>query len=132
MERRYHRIVTKFTDGLRDARKRDRRGILQGLDCDRAIVLADTYYEDLTGLKPDCSCWVPSEREFVQWSLTGSGCAYEAPLPEPTAGCDEAMCAPGCVDVWRGNGICDPECDVEACNFDGEPESELQDCEPCV
>ena len=28
-------------------------------------------------------------------------------------------CAPGCPDFWIGDDICDPQCDVPACEFDG-------------
>lgn len=29
------------------------------------------------------------------------------------------FCTEGCLDQWVGDGLCDPSCDVEACNFDG-------------
>jgi hypothetical protein len=35
-------------------------------------------------------------------------------------------CAPGCPDSWIGDWYCDPECNVEACDFDG------GDCDECA
>jgi hypothetical protein len=34
------------------------------------------------------------------------------PIPAP-------LCAPGCQDSWRGDGMCDHHCNNEACEYDG-------------
>ena len=31
-----------------------------------------------------------------------------------------ALCAPGCLDGWQSDGICDMECFNAACNWDGD------------
>ena len=39
---------------------------------------------------------------------------------------DSTRCAPGCRPNWPGDGVCDPDCAVEACGFD------LGDCDRSV
>jgi hypothetical protein len=41
-------------------------------------------------------------------------------------GGDCLECSAGCPQLWRGDGICDPACNVPECNFDD------NDCVECA
>ena len=57
--------------------------------------------------------------------------------PYTLAGCGElcdAVCrgAPGrCYHEWRGDGVCDDACNVEACGYDGTA-GKVPDCDQCM